>query len=145
MPINVIWHKSRRPVSTNRGRTTGGRHGNSGRTSKGSKNVRKPEIQAGSPGLLFAVALLAKPTFAADADNGRRLAFRWCQPCHVVASTQTRPTGEAPPFDEIAGRSNFDTARLALFLLDPHPKMPDMSLTRNEAADLAAYIGSLAK
>ncbi|MGB8525505.1 MAG: cytochrome c, partial [Rhodoplanes sp.] len=26
---------------------------------------------------------------------------------------------------------------------DPHPKMPDMSLTRTEAADLAAYILSL--
>jgi hypothetical protein len=30
-----------------------------------------------------------------------------------------------------------------MFLLDPHPKMPDMSLTRTEAADIAAYIGSL--
>jgi hypothetical protein len=28
-------------------------------------------------------------------------------------------------------------------LLDPHPKMPDMGLTRSEAADLAAYIASL--
>ena len=104
-----------------------------------------PKFKQAAWGMLFAVALLAKPTFAADADNGRRLAFRWCQPCHVVASTQTRPTGEATPFDEIARRPNFDAARLALFLLDPHPKMPDMSLTRNEAADLAAYIGSLAK
>jgi hypothetical protein len=31
---------------------------------------------------------------------------------------------------------------LALFLLLPHPKMPDMSLSRSEAADLAAYIVS---
>ena len=29
-------------------------------------------------------------------------------------------------------------------LTDPHSKMPNMSLTRTEAADLAAYIGSLA-
>ena len=28
------------------------------------------------------------------------------------------------------------------YLLMPHPKMPDMNLTRNEAADLAAYIVS---
>jgi hypothetical protein len=34
---------------------------------------------------------------------------------------------------------------LAFFLLDPHPKMPDMALTRAEAADLAAYISSLAQ
>jgi hypothetical protein len=32
-----------------------------------------------------------------------------------------------------------------MFLLDPHPKMPDMSLTRTEAGDLAAYIASLGK
>ena len=31
-------------------------------------------------------------------------------------------------------------AKLALFLLAPHPRMPDMSLSRSEAADLAAYI-----
>ena len=30
--------------------------------------------------------------------------------------------------------------KLALFLLEPHPKMPNMNLSRNEANDLAAYI-----
>jgi hypothetical protein len=29
---------------------------------------------------------------------------------------------------------------LAFFLLTPHPRMPDMNLSRSEAADLAAYI-----
>ena len=80
---------------------------------------------------------------AADADNGSRLARRWCAPCHVVASNQTRVTGEAPPFASIAKLPDFDTAKLALFLLDPHPKMPDMGLSRTEAADLAAYIATL--
>jgi hypothetical protein len=28
-------------------------------------------------------------------------------------------------------------------LLEPHPKMPNMSLSRTEAADLAAYIATL--
>jgi hypothetical protein len=28
-------------------------------------------------------------------------------------------------------------------LLDPHPKMPDMGLSRSDAADLAAYIAAL--
>jgi hypothetical protein len=32
-----------------------------------------------------------------------------------------------------------------MFLLDPHPKMPDMGLSRAEAAALAAYISTLAK
>ena len=82
---------------------------------------------------------------AADADHGRTLARRWCATCHVVAANQQRPTGEAPPFAVIAKRSDFNTTRLANFLLDPHPKMPNMSLTRTEAADLAAYIATLAR
>jgi mono/diheme cytochrome c family protein len=80
---------------------------------------------------------------AADADNGSRLARRWCAPCHVVAPNQAGVTGEAPPFASIARRPDFDAPKLALFLLDPHPKMPAMGLSRTEAADLAAYIGAL--
>ena len=37
----------------------------------------------------------------------------------------------------------FDAGKVALFLLDPHPKMPDMGLSRTAAADLAAYIATL--
>jgi mono/diheme cytochrome c family protein len=96
--------------------------------------------------LALAVALLPQPGNAADADNGSRLAHRWCESCHVVSATQRRATtDQAPPFATIARRPGFDPAKIALFLLDPHPKMPDMSLTRMEAADLAAYIGSLAE
>ena len=82
---------------------------------------------------------------AADAYSGGQIARRWCEPCHVVAGDQRGPTGEAPPFASIAKRPGFDTGQLALFLLDPHPKMPNMSLTRIEAGDLAAYIASLGK
>ena len=80
---------------------------------------------------------------AADANNGEQLARRWCSPCHVVASNQQNPTSEAPPFTTIARKPDFSEGKIALFLLDPHPKMPDMGLSRAEAADLAAYMGSL--
>ena len=93
-----------------------------------------------------AAAFLVRPGLAADADNGSRLAHRWCEACHVIAPIQSRSsTDAAPPFPSIAARPDFDAAKVALFLLDPHPKMPDMSLTRAEAADLAAYIASLRK
>ena len=86
----------------------------------------------------------ASSVFAADPDNGRRLAHRWCEGCHVVTPTQRRATtDQAPPFATIAKMPNIDAAKIALFLLDPHPKMPDMGLSRAEAADLAAYIVSL--
>ena len=34
---------------------------------------------------------------------------------------------------------------IARFLMNPHPKMPDMQLSRDEADDLAAYIVQQAK
>lgn len=82
---------------------------------------------------------------AADIEHGETLARRWCATCHVVAPNQQRATGEAPPFATIARKPDFDVNRLAFFLLEPHPKMPNMSLTRPEAADIAAYIASLAR
>ena len=94
--------------------------------------------------LIVGAIVAATPAFAADATNGRRLAERWCEACHVVTSTQVRAaTDQAPPFATIAKTPDFDAAKIALFLLDPHPKMPDMALSRSEAADLAAYIVSL--
>jgi mono/diheme cytochrome c family protein len=108
-----------------------------------------PLIRPAQSGYLCALALVAAivanaPAFAADADNGQRLAHRWCAACHVVSATQTRSaTDQAPPFATIASRPNFGAAGIALYLLAPHPKMPDMSLTRTEAADLAAYIATL--
>ncbi|HZP70948.1 MAG TPA: cytochrome c [Pseudolabrys sp.] len=89
---------------------------------------------------VFFVALAAEQTFAADARKGETLARRWCAACHIVSSEQQRGTTQAPPFSAIARKSGFDETALAFFLLMPHPRMPDMNLTRNEAADLAAYI-----
>src|SRR3954469_8594093 len=92
-------------------------------------------------GLAAAVLVFANgaPAVAADPDNGARLAHRWCEACHVVTPTQTRPaTDQAPPFSTIAKTPGFNAANIALFLLVPHPKMPDMGLSRLDAADLAA-------
>ncbi|MFL9828308.1 c-type cytochrome [Rhodoplanes sp. SY1] len=79
-----------------------------------------------------------------DPERGAAIATRWCATCHVTSEDQTQATGEATPFPALARRNAFDAAALALFLLDPHPRMPDMNLTRAEANDLAAYVRSLA-
>jgi len=91
------------------------------------------------------LATTASPCLGADVNHGQELARRWCASCHVVAANQQQPVSEAPTFASVAKAPGFDVNRLAYFLLAPHPKMPDMSLTRFEAADIAAYIGSLAK
>jgi mono/diheme cytochrome c family protein len=85
--------------------------------------------------------LLSVPVLAADPDNGERLAERWCATCHAIGSThKPATTTEAPPFSAIAHKPDFDARAVALFLLHPHPKMPDMGLSRDAAADLAAFI-----
>lgn len=93
--------------------------------------------------LVLLMNSLSFAALAADAGNGERLAQRWCAPCHVVAPGQRGATSEAPPFATIASRPDFDASRLAFFLLEPHPKMPNMGLSRTDAADLAAYIATL--
>jgi len=79
----------------------------------------------------------------ADADHGADLARRWCASCHVVANGQTQASADVPSFVSIARRPDFSPERLAFFLLDPHPKMPNFPLSRTEAGDIAAYIASL--
>ena len=91
---------------------------------------------------LSAVAVLPVNAMAADAHQGEVLAKRWCASCHAVAADQKSANTQAPAFSAIGKKPAFDAARLALFLLTPHPRMPDMNLSRAEAADLAAYIGS---
>jgi mono/diheme cytochrome c family protein len=93
---------------------------------------------------LVAVASLSgSAAVAADAAHGADLAKRWCASCHVVTSEQKRASADVPPFTAIAHRADFSAEKLAFFLLDPHPKMPNFPLSRTEASDIAAYIGSL--
>ena len=91
---------------------------------------------------VVAAATIASPAIAGDAANGKRLAQRWCQSCHVIAANQPMAVTEAPPFASIAKKPGFDEAKIAFFLLDPHPKMPNFGLSRKAAADLAAFIAS---
>ena len=94
---------------------------------------------------LSIIVVSANVAAAADASNGQTLAKRWCAPCHVVATDQQRANGQAAPFSAIGKTPGFDAGKLALFLLVPHPKMPDMSLSRSEAADIASYIATQGK
>jgi mono/diheme cytochrome c family protein len=81
---------------------------------------------------------------AADARHGADLAQRWCSSCHLVDSEhQKQADADVPSFAAIAKKPDFTPEKVAFFLLDPHPKMPNFSLSRNETADIAAYIGSL--
>jgi mono/diheme cytochrome c family protein len=97
--------------------------------------------------LAVAIALSAgAPASAAahgDPAQGEKLAKRWCAACHVVAADQTLGADNVPAFATIAKTPGFSAETISQFLMDPHPKMPDMQLSRDEARDLGAYIASL--
>ncbi len=98
--------------------------------------------------LAVAVATAASApglAWAADAEHGADLARRWCSSCHLVEGAQKQASADVPSFSQIAQRADFTPEKVAFFLLDPHPKMPNFPLSRLEAADIAAYIASLRK
>ena len=95
--------------------------------------------------LLWAVA--SAPALAAPADpaHGENLARHWCAACHIVSDDQAHGADNVPTFAAIAAKPGFEAGALARFLQDPHPKMPDMQISKAESADLAAYIATLKK
>jgi mono/diheme cytochrome c family protein len=101
--------------------------------------------RAAAAALGLLVLPIASAAFAADAENGEKLARLWCASCHIVAPDQTIGADNAPAFSSVAKEPGFSADKVERFLMDPHPKMPDMQLGRGEADDLGAYIASLAK
>ena len=92
--------------------------------------------------LIFATHDTAQSARAAEAANGKRMALARCSPCHIVEPNQRNELANSPPFETIARRSSFDADMLAYLILSPHPRM-NMTLSRSEAEDIAAYITTL--
>lgn len=98
-----------------------------------------------------AIAALATtfsaPVRAADAEHGHQLARQWCASCHLIDNSGTGTTIDmAPSFPSVAADpQKSDEKRLAAWLQTSHPQMPNFDLSRNNIADLVAYIRSLAK
>lgn len=92
-----------------------------------------------------ALAFLLSVNSAVALDNptnGKRLAEQWCASCHVVTQDQTHAVSATPTFMAIAKRRGPELEQLESFLADPHPVMPNLSLSRQEISDLVAYIRS---
>jgi mono/diheme cytochrome c family protein len=89
---------------------------------------------------LMVLACANEIALAANPDNGSTLAQRWCTGCHVVSGDQIKGTDIAPSFASIAERPDFNAEKVTSFLLEPHPKMPNMALSPEEAKDIGAFI-----
>ncbi|MGL4242340.1 MAG: c-type cytochrome [Beijerinckiaceae bacterium] len=104
--------------------------------------VRKTALAAFAVGMLEISGAFAQP---ADADRGAGIAARWCANCHAIAPAQRRNDADPPELSRIGRQPDFDAAKLTAFLMTPHPRMPDMSLSRREIEDLVAFIRAQAK
>ncbi len=112
-----------------------------------SPGMRAGAAVAGAvAGLLSCVVGGAQATAqeAGDPASGHRIAQRWCSGCHVVDAVQ--PSGGAngaPSFMSVAQMASTTQVSLSVFLETTHGRMPDFELTRNEIANVTAYIVSL--
>jgi mono/diheme cytochrome c family protein len=98
------------------------------------------------PGIIVVASALlaANAAHAHDIGNGKVIAQVWCANCHSVDPANQRPANDATPsFAAIAGKKSTTAASLAAFLTTRHGGMPDLTLSRSEIDDVAAYILSL--
>lgn len=93
---------------------------------------------------LSMMAVLAMPMAAAhaagDAGAGRDIVQRWCTGCHTAESGGA---DVAPPFASIANMPGRSDDYFWVWLSDPHPPMPNLYLSRQEIADVIAYLRTL--
>jgi cytochrome c len=80
-----------------------------------------------------------------DVAAGHAFARQACNTCHVVEAEQREPrlVVIGPSFRDIANTRGMTVTALRVFLTTSHPKMPNLILTREEIADVSAYILSL--
>jgi cytochrome c len=79
---------------------------------------------------------------AGNADAGRLLVTRSCSSCHALDAASTATDG-APPLSTVAKTNKERPAWIRGWLMDPHPPMPSIMLSRQQIDDVIAYLSSL--
>ena len=90
--------------------------------------------------------LVAGPAGAqsGDPEAGHELARSFCAECHAVDGDEFEsPNPDSPPFRSIARKPEMTELALTVFFQTPHPSMPNIIVTGDDARDLIAYILSL--
>jgi mono/diheme cytochrome c family protein len=83
-------------------------------------------------------------TFAQDVEHGQRVSERWCSECHAIQPAPGKAS-QTISFAAIAARQGITADMISSFLLMPHATMPNMSLSRKDAQDIAAFIMEMKK
>ena len=93
--------------------------------------------------VLFGTILSAHAaTASGNAQAGRDLVMRSCISCHAPNET-AKATDGAPPLSFIARDNKQRPAFIRGWLMDPHPPMPGIMLSRQQINDIIAYLESL--
>jgi mono/diheme cytochrome c family protein len=79
---------------------------------------------------------------AANPEAGRQLIMRSCSSCHATEASRTATDG-APPLTVIAKDNKERPAWIRGWLMEPHPPMPSISLSRQQIDDVIAYLRTL--
>jgi cytochrome c len=94
----------------------------------------------------FALTLLTGSAYAAavpgSAEAGRMLVTNSCTACHAPNAT-TAATDGAPPLSFLAKDNKANPRWVRGWLMDPHPPMPGIMLSRKQIDDVIAYLSTL--
>lgn len=79
-----------------------------------------------------------------DPAAGYALASDICSDCHSPEPGEAvSPLLDAPSFQTIANKPEISELALTVFFQTPHPSMPNLVVTGDDARNLVAYILSL--
>jgi mono/diheme cytochrome c family protein len=80
-----------------------------------------------------------------DVDAGRAYATRTCSDCHRVGPPKDGSAAvlKSTDFDMLAQIKGLSATSLNVFLVTPHPTMPNLIIQADDRANVIAYILSL--
>lgn len=96
--------------------------------------------------LLFAL-LIGGSAFPAalppgNPEAGKQLVLNSCTSCHAPMDS-AHASDQAPPLSFLAHDNKSDPRWVRAWLMDPHPPMPNIMLSRQQVADVMAYLATL--
>jgi mono/diheme cytochrome c family protein len=77
-----------------------------------------------------------------NAEAGHELVNRSCVACHAPSGV-SRGSDAAPPLSFLARDNKYRGAFVRGWLMNPHPPMPGIPLSRQQIADIVAYLETL--
>lgn len=105
--------------------------------------MRKQVFAALSVALLLAAARAFPAALPpGNAEAGKQLVLNSCTACHAPMEPAYATDG-APPLSFLAHDNKADPRWVRAWLMDPHPPMPGIMLSRQQVADVMAYLSTL--